>query len=592
MSCVAIKYSNLRSAANSADKVAAKYERYHDSLNSTVYRKLNNYNGPSSGNISNARSNVLTKLNSLSTTQRAYKNYATAIRSSLQECKDTDKRVKDTVNNLTAQFKSNHGIRNSWVENTISNAITWIKNKTFVGRWLSNAIDKYRIGRDYIKNRISAWYNFDGGKDFIKGITIAALEIVLGVCAVIVAIASGGWLVAVIAGVIAGVIAVANGVTNLINECRGISVSSVDPALAKKLHGENSMQDTLRKEATKDHFGVSKAYAIARGIDIVNFVCTAITLVDGCKRLVESGMKWANSTAHVSCKDFFNPSNYKSIFTKIKGTVKESWGNFKLSLHEGDLNIAKTLFNGIKSEGKVVLSDIGKHFSDMFTKKSGLKAVAEQIKDITSLAKTSIGLLSFDYDSLKGFQINFDTKQDGFGKDLRNFIIQDIVFSSVVVYKPDFMLEIDKEKKFTWNPFEENGQIKWDFDYRKWKIDKFYGKFDTVKSKIIDSNIFKTDTNMISDKLSADILSKISQPCSVEIGIPVIDMPIFRMNSNPNGCVTNCFNTTAPNSLFTDIPSVSSNIPAAHLPSFSFNDIKIPIMNFKFFVDAHATAMV
>lgn len=595
MSTVAIKYSELRSAASAADKVANKYQGYYNSLYNTVYKKLSNYSGPSSGHISSAMSNVSSKLNTLGASVQAYKNYANAIRTTLQECKSVDKRVKDNVNNLTAQFKASHGIRNSWIENSINYIMTTFINKTPLGRWLSNASSIINAFRQGIKDKIVEWYNFDGGKESVKGILVACLEIVGGVCAVIGAIVSGGWIIGVIAGVVAGVLAVANGVQNLINEGRGISVARADPALAKRYQKENTIQDTLRGEAIYDpnsdawYNNVSLWYRVARGIDIVSFACTAVTIVTSCKELVESGLKWANNSAQLSIKDYFSGSSYKNLFTKIKGVAKTKIGDITNALKTSDIGTFRTIMKGIGGEGKVLLGDIAKHFTEMFEGKSGLKDVAKQIKDVSGLAKSGINLISVNIGD--GFPITFDTKDEDFGKNLKELIVEDILLESIVVYKPDSMLKIDSEKTtYSWNLFDNSsvGQVQLDVDF-DWKLTDFSDPGIKFFDKIVDSKVFKTDTQIMDVQLPQGMLDKLKPLPGAHMSVPMIDIPEFSPMTVSPGAITDAFHKIETPNLISQMPE--SVKPSVQIPTIHIQDISIPALDFKFFVASHSEMM-
>ena len=169
MSTASISYSSLKNAAGEARDVAKKLDKYADSINSTVYKKLNNYEGSWTSNITSARSKANAKISELRTEAGKYRSYANELDDLKTECESVDKAVRSKVSSLTASFKAAHGIKNSVVVNTISYFFTSVGNSSNAGRWLNEQEDRIDAGMDYIKQRIEDWYDYEGGKDFIKG---------------------------------------------------------------------------------------------------------------------------------------------------------------------------------------------------------------------------------------------------------------------------------------------------------------------------------------------------------------------------------------------------------------------------------------
>ena len=571
MSVISVKYSELKDVRSSAEKVAKKYDAYSSSLYKTVYNKLNSYNGPSSGNISNAKRNVNAKLNRIGQVKDAYYKYAQAAKSALDACKDTDKRVKGRVQSLTGQFKSNHGIRDNWIENGIHNLITGFTNNTAVGRWLSQKWDQFKNGMKGIKDKISEWYHFDGGRQAIKGIVVGVLEVVIGVCAVVAALLSGGALLVVIAGVVAGVITAVNGVWNIINEGRGLSVADKDPALASRLHDENTYQDTLRKEATAGN--VTKAYKLAHAIDIVNTICTVITVVDSARKLVENGLKWATSSPKISFKDYFKGSNYKTLFGKIKSTVKITWSDLKVGVKSGDLQAIKVLAKGVGKELKAIFTSDIPEFTSKTLKALAGKDFLKRVQSIKTIAGIAKGFIGINYG------------EDNTFKEVLKVTFEKIIVPATVVYKPDGIFDINSE-----------GQVFIDTDF-SFKLDAFYkpgkGLFD-----IKTSDGLKSNTDFMDVKIPTKVIDKLTIPSAVDITIPVIDTPVFEPISLPQGSVSSSFDLHSINPPMTDtngmlpqpkadvlIPEISSPQVIAIDPNALRSISSFP---FKSFVMAHA----
>lgn len=222
MSTVSISYGSLKDASNEAKDVAKKLNKYADSLYGQVCQKLDRYGGNWTSNLAAAKSKTNAKISELLSEKSRYETYTTNLIHLRDECKSVDKAVKSKVSTLTASFKEAHGIRNSWLENNLSYFSTSVDNATFVGRWLGGRKDQSDSYRSHFESSIKEWYNYEGGKELLKGVVVGALEIAIGVLAIASAILTGGALLVIIAGVVGGIIAVANGVANIWNEQKHI----------------------------------------------------------------------------------------------------------------------------------------------------------------------------------------------------------------------------------------------------------------------------------------------------------------------------------------------------------------------------------
>ena len=222
MSTVSVSYWSLGQAAGEAKDVAKKLDKYANSIDKNVYKKLNKYEGSWTGNVSNARSKASAKISALESAAEKYRDYAEDLNDLKEECESVDKAVRSKVSSLTASFKKAHGIKNNVVVNTISYVFTSIGNSSYGGRWLNSKYDEAKSDIDYLKQSIEDWYDYNGGKELIKGILVGVLEIaiaVVGVVLLFLGTITGVWAVIVaIATVVAAVIAVVNGFTNIVNE--------------------------------------------------------------------------------------------------------------------------------------------------------------------------------------------------------------------------------------------------------------------------------------------------------------------------------------------------------------------------------------
>lgn len=404
MSTVAISYGSIGDASKEAKDVAKKLEKYADSLYNSIYKKLDRYGGPLSENISSAKSALSRKSDQLRTEADKYEAYAASLTGLREECKRVDSAVHSKVSQLTAQFKQNHGIRNSCVENTINYFCTGLVNSTSAGRWLSGKFDQVEAGKSYLKESIKEWYNYGGGKEWIKGSLVAIAEVALGVLAIVGAIAAfmtGGALLVMIAGVVGGIIAVANGVTNFVNEQRAYSYTqNNDPATGRRKSDLNTLTDTIRTESDD-----KTLHAVAMGIDIVNFACTVVTVVSSGMDIVKKGYKWltGGSGKFSDLKRLFSIDSLKSFGSSLKTKVMQGFGDIKIAVKSG---FQSGNWDKMKQFGQTLsksfVGNLKDEYWDFKAMKNGGKWDLKAIKNNIGLLKNIIGagkdLVSEDFD--------------------------------------------------------------------------------------------------------------------------------------------------------------------------------------------------
>lgn len=434
MSTATIYYKDLIRASGEAKDVARKLDKYADSLNSRVYKKLNKYDGSVTSNITAAKNQVNAKINELRSAQDKYETYATNLRELRDECKSVDKAVRSKVSSLTATFKENHGISNNWFVNTVSYLFTSDINSSAVGRWISNLGYKIKSGRDYLRSCIKEWYNYKGGKEFIKGALIAVLEI--AIAAITLLTGTGGIL-----AMIAAVIALVGGAVNLGAEIAGLMTAGKDPAAARRMGKVDSLQDMLRLSDSKI------AHIIAGGIDAVQFVCAIGELFTGITKLIKNGYKWAtgsfNTLKKISWKAVFS----KNTFTKFIGKFKDIGQAFKT---EGWSFVWKGLSN-IKADFITNLKN-GFNFGDI----KGIKATLKLTKDLFKKGLTigvvfehiispsfSIGnITTYDSDSSGQFKFDFDSIRLGDITGLWEKLSEKILGSDFLNYEKELPIDV------------------------------------------------------------------------------------------------------------------------------------------------------
>lgn len=477
MSGILISYgawgsNGLEDAASEAKDVSKKLSSYSDALNDDVYKKLNRYRGTHTGNITSALSNIKGKMDDLDNASDKYITLQDDLNDLRSTCKQVDGDVAKRVESLTADFKERNNIKTS-VFDGINSFLTNIMNKTSIGRWINDTLDKFSDGVDDFFQMIEDWFDFQGGEAFVKGVMIASLEIVAAVAGIVAAVATliaGGTLLAMVAAaaaLVGGVIALVNGVTNLVNEHRAIAAYEDDPARAKRLSDENKIQDVMRKETTSN----IAAWDMGAGaIDTVKLVCDVIGIVKGGADLFKNLKTWAGSDG---------------IFKALGSTIKDAGSEIKTSFANRDFGIVKDAF-----------SNMFTNFKEGMFKFDSVKDGAKSIKSMASLSKDAINDVTnvFSGDAEFG-----DIAKNIFNNTIANFSIG------------EFMKDGELEK------------IKID-DFSSIVFDTFDGGGDLIK-------LFSSGTSAIDISLPdiaiPDIDIRVSAPTiDLTITLPTIDVAL------------------------------------------------------------------
>lgn len=340
MSVIAIHYKSLEDSASEAKKVATKLDDYAESVYKSVGKKLSRYSGPASANIDGAISAIDRKQSDLWSEAKRYRTYAQSLSDLKTDCCNVDQTVKRKVSALSAQFKSRHNIQDSNLENCLRNFFNSLINSSNVGRWLKEKHKEFNSYIDQLKDSIKKWYRYEGGKEYLKGYAIAALEIAIGVAVIL----SGGGVLAMLG---AG-IAIINGVVNLGNEMLAYCYAqNNDPATARRRSNLNTLTDTMRADSDD-----KSVHALALGIDIVKIVCDVVQFVGDGIKVLQNGYKWLKSGGLSKLKDI----DLKSFFSK--GNLSRKWSDFKMAcksfswekMKKYSSDLYKVFKNNIKSE--------------------------------------------------------------------------------------------------------------------------------------------------------------------------------------------------------------------------------------------------
>lgn len=398
MAEVAISYGNwrnngLKDAGKTSKKVAKKLDDYDGELNRKIYSKLNNYKGESSDNIRRALSYVQSKRSELDSDSTKYTNYGDALDNLAEQCEDVDKKVARRINTLSSDFKDVYSITTNFVVDAIDYLFTKAKNGVTWYRKLGDQLARMMGGVNDFMNRLKNWYSYHGGREVLKGIGVALLEIGIAIAACVATIATlGTGLVAVVVAVAAITslaIAVGDGLCNIENEVSGFLVNEDDPVQAKRLHDRNTMADSIVGDATEN---ISARKKIADGIKKTKMVSDTVVMVYSVTKMGQSVLKWGGAGEGASLG-----TQIKSVGVKAKDNVTKLIN----TTQNGDL---------VKCGSKYLLSDLKSNLISNYAYKADSRlSAAKNMKYTANCAKN---WMSLGKDLLTGEWNTFDTGVD------------------------------------------------------------------------------------------------------------------------------------------------------------------------------------
>ena len=168
----------------------------------------------------------------------------------------------------------------------------------------------------------------------------------IAVCGVIGAVLSGGALLVVIAGVISGVIAFVNGFVNIRNEKKAYEAKkNGDPATGCRRSEINTLQGYLRSSFIFGGDGETYEYNAAyhtgaNAIDIVDTVCSVVSVVDGVGSLTKNAYKWTTGSMadikNLHVKDILTKDNLSLFGNKVQTTFKEGISDISKAMRSGN----------------------------------------------------------------------------------------------------------------------------------------------------------------------------------------------------------------------------------------------------------------
>ena len=430
MSEATVFYGSFEQAAKKANKTATLLDDYSNEINKNVYTKLYQLSNRS-GYLSNVLSPVSAKMEELNTKKEAYSAYAQDVKNALQDTKKTDENVRKLVYGCNRTFKISHGIRDSVIENSFSYLWTALGNSSPTARLISDGLETVAEAGSGLVSSIKQWWNYDGGRQLVAGVAVAALEIAAAVAAIL----SGGGFFAILAAAIA----LANGIMNLFNELRAYGVGSDDPALARRLSNQNTFQDVLREGDIVSGNGwadnnVNLARKIAMGIDITNIVCAAAGLIKGAGQLIKTLKNWKLTNGVLT-------NGIKGFGQKIKGMYQE--GGIKLLFQNYGESFKLMLKDKYGLTGKEAMSNPAKLVKNWLGVAKDLAKNFEGKDGFGGYAKTA--LTNFVLPGLvlgKTYEVNHEKIEiNGFSlsENEFSFFHLDLKIDTIELLKPDFI---------------------------------------------------------------------------------------------------------------------------------------------------------
>ena len=416
MSRAVFDYSALEKAGEHAEKTADKLTDYADELERKVSRKLNDYDGPWTGNLSSAYSLVREKRQALADKAEEFNRYGAALKDLAQEARTADTAVRSNISALSQAFALRNGIKISQREYEMALRAVRADNSNVVFRWLSDRGDEFGNWLGKTGDEFAYWYKYEGGKYLISENLKALLKGALAVAGIVAAVATflaapaitGGAVLALAAGVFVGVMGVADAATDMAYNGKAYTAAqNGDPAMAARLNDVNDYTDMLRRESNS-----RLVHNYTYFLDITETAAGIVDLVSGIKGIVAKGYKWAvGSSIDVDVKTLkLGDIKWDSFGSglKMRGRLLlDDMGTLWNQIRVGDWG---EIGSALKTGMSTYLDCIKKPFTEAYTNwqkfdtisdltgikqmeafSNGMKSITFGLKTIDSLASDGIG---------------------------------------------------------------------------------------------------------------------------------------------------------------------------------------------------------
>lgn len=414
---ISLDYSAMGDVSRSARKAADYCEDYAKEIDRKVTKKLGNLRLGSNGNTSNANYFAKQKMHRLEEQKKTYHHFADAVDSAREYAQDKDRSVSSYIKNESREFRQQHDMSVSRLEEFFAWATTALLNKTAFGRWLNQAMKDVGNWIDDKKRKFNQWFELEGGKYVAKmifaviGTVIAVIALVFvagpalvgSIGAVIAAwgtatLTSGMVWTAITAsiGFVAAVIAVLDGVTKVCGNAAAAISQDDDPGWARRYGKYTSLSEYLRKNNFHSSFLNKLSFIAANSLDTVTVIASVVNIAD----MGRQGFKFHQQVKDKGVHHFFRKMRFKGKNGKM------TWGTFKYGMKAFKENV-KTFKTGISNTNINRINEAYKaEFSDLKIYK-GFESFKNGLSNFNSWAEK--GTWNYTTDIIKG-KINSSVK--------------------------------------------------------------------------------------------------------------------------------------------------------------------------------------
>lgn len=362
MALISIKIKEFDNAKGYSGDAKDEALDYRDALNDKIISKMNKYSGSGSSNISQAKKLVNEKRTQLSDKADSFGQLEKDIGTLRTNIVNAETNLTNKIETVVGNFCNKYGLKSE--RSLFAQFFDWAFGD------IDDALAKFFKN---ISVNFKNWYRYNGGREVINlvGAIIGVVAAVVGI--VIAALAS--CVIVAVAGVIAGIIALATSVVQLVYAARSVAAASSDDPVWARRYETYSEKETL--QSTLRRMG---AYEIATIVDVVNIICTVITIVGDAVDFIKDVKKLGgikNFVKQTFANFKTNLGNIKNACTKWGDEMAMAWKTFTTSngtaekfrnftsfIKQGfkgldNFAFLKTLFSASDTKGKL------KNFSSM-----------------------------------------------------------------------------------------------------------------------------------------------------------------------------------------------------------------------------------
>lgn len=232
------------------------------------------------GSLNAAVSNLETKCKRLTQNHQSLLSYKQKIDTLTEKAADTDERMAKRISTLSKAFRSEFGIKGNPLINWIILKGTAFINGNEVLLRLKEGLRKVFDFAGKLVTYFRNWYHFNGGRYVAKVLG----QLVLGAIALIGVLTIGSGLLAIAAG-IAAAISFVNCLVGFGMNIYAGTQHNDDPAWARRLGGIDTGSQLVRSYNFNNKLVNNFFNRVAFTIDIVDGVCSIITLGGGVHKL-------------------------------------------------------------------------------------------------------------------------------------------------------------------------------------------------------------------------------------------------------------------------------------------------------------------